>query len=72
MQTIGNSRSEQEIAKLICMSKQQIAQLSQQKELFVFENDLQVEQMISNLSNGSIRTVGPEIIFGKIYDNALF
>lgn len=72
LQTIGNSRSEQEIAKLICMGKQQIAQLSQQKELFVFENDLQVEQMISNLSNGSIRTVGTEIIFGKIYDSIGF
>jgi transposase len=72
LQTIGNSRSEQEIAKLICLGKQQIEQLSQQTELFVFENDLQVEQVISNLSNGSIRTVGPEIIFGKIYDNIGF
>jgi len=40
--------------------------------LFVWENDIQVEQLFSNLSNSSIRTVGPEVIFGRIYDNIGF
>ena len=72
LQTIGSGCSEQEIAKLTYLGKQEIERLSQQTELFVGENDLQVEQVFSNLSNASIRTVGPEIIFGKIYDSIGF
>ena len=72
MQTIGSGRSEQEIAKLTYLGKQDIERLSQQPELFVWENDLQIEQVISNLSNASIRIVGPELIFGKLYDKIGF
>jgi transposase len=72
LQTIGSGRSEQEIAKLTYLGKQEIERLSQQPELFVWENDLQIEQVISNLSNASIRIVGPELIFGKLYDKIGF
>ena len=72
LQTIGSGRSEQEIVRLTCLGKQEIERLSNQPGLFVLENDLQVEQVFSNLSNASIRTVGPEIIFGKLYDTIGF
>jgi transposase len=42
--------------------------LSAQATLFPSENDTLVEQIFDALENASIRTVGPEIIFGKIYD----
>ena len=72
LQTIGSGRSEQEVVRLTYLGKQEIERLSNQPGLFVLENDLQIEQMFSNLSNASIRTVGPEIIFGKLYDTIGF
>ena len=68
IKTIGNSTGEQEIEKLCFIGKQEIERLSTQQKLFISENDLFVEQVFSSLQNANIRTVGPEIIFGKIYD----
>jgi transposase len=36
--------------------------------LFLSEKDDTVEQVMQSLSNSSIRTVGPELVFGRIYD----
>lgn len=72
VKTIGSGRTEQELSKLTLLGKQEIERLSKQPELFVWENDLQIEQIFSNLSNASIRIVGPEIIFGTIYDKIGF
>ena len=72
VQTIGSGRTEQELIKLNYLGKQQIELLSKQPELFILENDLQIEQIFSNLSNASIRIVGPELIFGKLYDKIGF
>lgn len=68
LKTVGSSMSEQEIAKLLCLGKQEIERLSQQSELFLCESDFQIEQLFTSLSNSSLRIVGPEIIFGRIYD----
>ena len=68
LQTIGSGRTEQELTKLTYFGKQEIKRLCKQPELFVWENDLQIEQLFSNLSNASIRIIGPELIFGKLYD----
>ena len=68
VKTIGSGRTEQELSQLTLLGKQEIERLSKQLGLFVWENDLQIEQIFSNLSNASIRIVGPEIIFGTIYD----
>ena len=72
LKTIGSSSNEQEVQKLIFLAKQEIERLSQQPDLFISERDTIVEQVFSSLNNASIRTVGPEIIFGKIYDNIGF
>ena len=71
-QTVGSSSNEQELQKLWLLGKQEIERLSGQSQLFVSENDWQVEQVFSTLQNSSIKTVGPEIIFGKIYDHIGF
>lgn len=49
-----------------------MGRLSVQPKLFVSESDTLVEQVFESLQNSSIRTVGPEIIFGKIYDHIGF
>lgn len=54
------------------MWKQEIERLEAQSELFVSEKNTVVEQVFSAIGNSSIRTVGPELIFGKIYDSIGF
>jgi len=40
--------------------------------LFVDKDDVQIESFISSLSNDSVQVIGPELIFGKIYDSIGF
>ncbi|MDP2423105.1 MAG: IS1634 family transposase [Bacteroidales bacterium] len=49
-------------------AKQQIEELSQQSSLFPSRKDEMVDQAFSLLTNSSIRTVGPELIFGRIFE----
>ncbi len=69
VKTIGNSSNEQKTLRLTYLGKQEIERISCQPKLFVSENDTIVDLVFSTLNNANIRTVGPEIIFGKIYDN---
>ena len=46
--------------------------LSAQGELFISDQDTIVEQVMDNLANASIRTIGPELIFGRLYDQIGF
>jgi hypothetical protein len=70
--SIGSAFSEDDIQKLWYLGKQEIEKLSLQPKLFISENDFLVEHFFETLNNSSIRTVGPEIIFGKIYDHVGF
>ena len=54
------------------IGKQEIERLSKQTGLFISETDTIVDYVFSSLSNASIRTVGQELIFGKIYDKIGF
>jgi transposase len=54
------------------LGNQEIERLSGQPRLFISESDTIVEQVFSLLDNASIQTVGPEIIFGTIYDSIGF
>ena len=72
MKTVGCGDTEQEIEKLKFLAKQEIERLSNQPKLFVSENDTIVEKVFSCLSNASVKTVGPELVFGIIYDNIGF
>lgn len=68
VKTVGSAITRREIDALIQQAKQEIEELSKQTTLFSFDNDCMIEQVFSTLQNSNIRTVGPEIIFGKIYD----
>jgi len=68
IKSMGSATTRQEIGKLIQLAKQEIDQLSKPHSLFSSEGDDLIEKVISSLSNSNIRTVGPEIIFGKIFD----
>ena len=70
--TIGSGRTEQELQRLVFLAKQELNRLRAQTELFVSEKDVSVDTIFAALSNSSIRTVGPELIFGRIYDHIGF
>lgn len=72
VKTIGCAHTEQEAVKLTFLAKQEIERLTAQQTLFISEQDTLLEQVMGSLSNASIRTVGPELIFGKIYDHIGF
>jgi transposase len=72
IKTIGSSNNEQELQRLEFIGKQEIERLSAQSQLFVSEKDTVVEQIFEALENASVKTVGPEIIFGRIYDSIGF
>jgi len=70
--TIGSGHTEQEIQKLWYLGKQEIERLSAQAKIFISEQDTLFEQAMESLANASIRTVGPELIFGSLYDHIGF
>lgn len=72
VKTIGCGHSEQDLQKLSYLAKQELERISSQGKLFISENDTVVEHVFSTLGNANVRTVGPEIIFGKIYDSIGF
>lgn len=68
VKTVGCATTQQEIEELTLQAKQQISELSQQAMLFPSQNDEVVDHAFASLTNSSIRTVGPELIFGRIFD----
>lgn len=72
VKSIGCATTQQEIEKLVVKARQVIEKLSEQPSLFVSEKDNALEQAVGMISNTDIKTVGPEIVFGKIYDSIGF
>jgi transposase len=68
LRTIGSARSEQDISTLVYQGKHELLKLQAQHGLFVFEDDALIESFLSQLQNSHVRTVGPELVFGRIYD----
>ena len=66
VKTIGSAISEQDISVLLYQGKQELSKMQAQNSLFVFENDALIEGFLNQVQNSQIRTVGPELIFGKV------
>ena len=66
IKTIGCAKTNQEIAVLFYRGKQELSKMQAQSSLFIFENDALIEGFLTQLQNSQVRTVGPELIFGKI------
>ena len=72
LKTIGCATLLHDIEKLESHAKQEIERLTAQPKLFLSEQDELIDKTLSTLENSDIRTIGPEIIFGKIYDSIGF
>jgi transposase len=68
VKTVGSATTRQEIEKLVDLARQEVERLCGQPKLFTSPSDEAIERAFAVLNNASIRTLGPEIIFGKIYD----
>jgi transposase len=72
VKSLGSAFTEQGIASLMQVGRQELVKMTGQGSLFVFEQDAMVEGFVSQLHNSQVRTVGPELVFGRIYDSIGF
>ncbi|MFP3936931.1 MAG: IS1634 family transposase [Phycisphaerae bacterium] len=74
VETVGSARDPEEISRLVDLGKQFIRR--QRKQYALFPQDQQgnaaVLDFVQTLANASIRTVGPELIFGRLFDEIGF
>jgi len=66
VQTIGSSKDPKEIKQLESKARSILA--GNQQRLFKTSRETAVEDFLKDLSNAHIRTIGPEAIFGKLFD----
>jgi len=74
IKTIGASTDLEEIERLVELGKTFIRRQSNQYSLFPQEerDNASVLEFVRTLQNASIRTVGPELIFGRLFDQIGF
>lgn len=72
VETIGSGRGREEIAKLCLEAQLWLRQFSNQPSLFVYPDELAIRNFVVNLSNRQIHTIGPELIFGAVFDRIGF
>lgn len=65
---MGSSLTQDGLSLLLHRAKHTLAQLQKQSSLFVAEEDAHIESFLSTLHNAQISVIGPELIFGKIYN----
>lgn len=72
VKTIGCGVERHKIEDLKRLGRQEIEYLKKQPSLFQSDIDNLVENTFDSLTNSQIRTIGPELIFGKIFDSIGF
>jgi len=75
VQTVGSATEEKTVFRLVEKAKQIIRTSNgQQSELFDFKGNeaTVIENFLKNLSNTQIQTIGPEVIFGTLFDKIGF
>jgi transposase len=68
VKTIGCATTRQEIDRLVELANQEIRKLANQSPLFHSERDELVEEVFASLTNSNVQTIGPELVYGKIFD----
>jgi transposase len=68
VKTIGSGRTEQEIEFLYQRAKQELQAQEKTTSMFIYRDDAFLESFLGLLNNSQIQVIGPELIFGKIYD----
>jgi hypothetical protein len=74
VKTVGVARDDQEIARLVEVGKLYVQRHGGHRSLFPEEehDNAVVLDFVQTLQNASIRTVGPELVFGRLFDEIGF
>ncbi len=74
VESIGTAHGPEEVSRLVALGEQFIRRQSRQNELFPEDqrDNVTVLDFVRTLENASIRTVGPELIFGRLFDEIGF
>ena len=74
VETIGSSRDPQDVARLVALGERFIADQDKQFALFPESrhDNVVLLEFIDQLRNASIRTLGPELIFGRLFNEIGF
>lgn len=72
--TIGSSKDPDEIAKLKLIAQDIIVNPEHQQKLFSLKSrdGLVIENFLEQVANSDVRTIGPELIFGTLFDRIGF
>lgn len=68
VRSFGSASNDQELEFLLQRARQELLRLSSTQSLFVHKEDALIESFFSTLNNAQIQVIGPELVFGKIFD----
>jgi transposase len=72
VKTIGSGTTQEGILLLLHQARHELAQIKKQSNLFPSQSDANIEGFLNTLKNADISVIGPELVFGKIYDRIGF
>ena len=74
VETVGTSKDPDEVEKLVIEAKDRINHPAHQISLFsiLSETDAAIENFLEKMTNLQVRTIGPELIFGNLFDRLGF
>ncbi|MDR2978896.1 MAG: IS1634 family transposase, partial [Bacteroidales bacterium] len=68
VESIGSGKSEQELSILMLKARSVLKQLGGNLELFTDDEESHYEQILSSIGNNRIQVIGPEQIYGRLFD----
>jgi transposase len=68
VESVGVGRTDQEISNLILKAHALLKQHRGDLELFTDEEESRYETILSTLSNNQVQVIGPEVIYGRLFD----
>lgn len=74
VETVGTASDAEEIEKLVIAAKDRINHPANQPSLFSFlsATDATIENFVENIANLQVHTIGPELVFGRLFDQIGF
>ena len=70
--SVGSSTTSEGIEILMHQARHELRKIQKQTTLFPSQVDSNIEGFLKTLSNSNIQVIGPELVFGKIYDTIWF
>jgi hypothetical protein len=68
LKSFGSSKDISEVEVLVHRAKQYIREIQGSQSQFIEGENILLESYLSSISNSQIQVIGPELMFGRIYD----